>query len=259
MANYPGSVTTFATKNTGDTIQAAHVNTLQDEVNAIEAGLLNGTARLNSSHSTLVALSVTGGSTIGTLQAGASTVASLSVSGASTVTTLQAGASTMTSLSVSGGSTLTTLNVSGGSTFTGGLSVQNNSTLANVNITAGLNVPSASSLHGAVALTGTQTATLSTGNTNNFVLSTDASILLLSAPAGGSTLTGISGGFTGRLLTLLSTSGQSWVIGLNNAGSSADCRIFGEGAAGSTTILTLTKRAVLLQYVNSQWIVFAGQ
>jgi hypothetical protein len=64
MASYPGSVKTFTTKNTSDVIQAEHVNSLQDEVNAIEAGLLNGTARLNSSHSTLVALSVTGGSTL---------------------------------------------------------------------------------------------------------------------------------------------------------------------------------------------------
>lgn len=63
MASYPLSVKTFTTKNAGDTIQPADVNDLQSEVNAIEAGLLNGTAPLNSSHSTLVTLSVTGGST----------------------------------------------------------------------------------------------------------------------------------------------------------------------------------------------------
>ena len=63
MANFPTSVFAPASKNTGDTIQATHVNALQDEVTAIEDGYLNGTARLNSSHSTVVALSVTGGST----------------------------------------------------------------------------------------------------------------------------------------------------------------------------------------------------
>jgi hypothetical protein len=229
MASYPGSVKTFTTRNTGDVIQPGHVNDLQDEVNAIEAGLLNGTARLNSSNSTLVTLSVTGGSTITTLQAGASTV-----------TTLQAGASTLASLSVSGGSTLGTMT-------------------AGASSIASLSVAGASTLAGAVALSGVQAAVLSTGNTDNFALASTASVLLLSAPAGGSTLTGISGGYSGRVLTVVSTSGNSWVLGLNNAGSSADCRIFGEGAAGSTTIFTLTKRAIGLQYVNNQWVVFAGQ
>lgn len=60
---YPTSVQTFATHNKDDTIEGEHVNTLQTEVNAIEDGLLNATARLNSSNSTVAALSVTGGST----------------------------------------------------------------------------------------------------------------------------------------------------------------------------------------------------
>ena len=195
MASYPGSVKSFTTKNTSDIIQAAHVNELQDEVNAIEAGLLNGTARLNSSHSTLVALSVTGGSTVGTLSAGASTLASLSVTGgstfgamtlgastlaslsvtgASTVTTLQAGASTITSLVVSGGSTLgtwqagasthTSLVVSGGSTLgtvqagastATSLSVSGGSTLGTVN--AGASTVTSLVVSGAVSAQGNST------------------------------------------------------------------------------------------------------
>lgn len=63
MASYPTSVKSFAARSNGQTIDAAHVGDLQDEVNAIEDGLLNATARLNSSHSTVVALSVSGGST----------------------------------------------------------------------------------------------------------------------------------------------------------------------------------------------------
>ena len=63
-ASYPTSVKVFTTKSTADVVQAAHVNDLQDEVNAIEAGLLNGTAPLNSSNSTVANLSVTGGSTL---------------------------------------------------------------------------------------------------------------------------------------------------------------------------------------------------
>lgn len=68
-ASYPTSVKTFATRSNGQTIDATHVNDLQDEVNAIEDGVINGTAHLQSSNSTLAALSVSGGSTLaGTLQ-----------------------------------------------------------------------------------------------------------------------------------------------------------------------------------------------
>lgn len=59
-ASFPGAVKTFATRNAGDVIQPAHINDLQDEVNAIEAGLLNGTAPLNSSNSTFASISVPG-------------------------------------------------------------------------------------------------------------------------------------------------------------------------------------------------------
>lgn len=42
MANYPTSVSSFTTKNNGDSIQGSHVNDLQNEVAAIEGALLNG-------------------------------------------------------------------------------------------------------------------------------------------------------------------------------------------------------------------------
>ena len=41
-ASYPTSVKSFTTKASDDTIQAAHVNDLQDEVTAIETALLSG-------------------------------------------------------------------------------------------------------------------------------------------------------------------------------------------------------------------------
>lgn len=87
MPSFPASVKSFTTKldGAGNPINAAHVNDIQDEVNAIEAGYLNATARLNSSASTLAALSVTGGSTLaGTFQSSNSTVNTLSVSSQST-------------------------------------------------------------------------------------------------------------------------------------------------------------------------------
>jgi hypothetical protein len=65
MATYPGGVKTFTTKTDNiDTVSASHVNDLQDEVNAIEDGLLNGSAQLSCSNATAKALSVTGGSTL---------------------------------------------------------------------------------------------------------------------------------------------------------------------------------------------------
>jgi len=41
-ASYPSAQKTFTSRNNGDTIQASHVNDLQDEVNAVEGGLING-------------------------------------------------------------------------------------------------------------------------------------------------------------------------------------------------------------------------
>lgn len=58
MPSFPTSVYAPASKSAGQTIQAAHVNDLDSEVNAIEDGYLNATARMNSS-----ALNVTAGST----------------------------------------------------------------------------------------------------------------------------------------------------------------------------------------------------
>src|SRR6266571_1909025 len=43
-ASYPTSAKIFTSRNAGDIVQPAHVNDLQDEVNAIESGLLNGIA-----------------------------------------------------------------------------------------------------------------------------------------------------------------------------------------------------------------------
>ena len=111
MASYPTTARTFASLSNGAVIQATDVGDARDEIAAIEDGLLNGTARLNSSNSTVATLSVVGGSTLaGALTvAGGSTLASLSVSGGSTVGTLNAGNSTMANLVVTGTLTATLL------------------------------------------------------------------------------------------------------------------------------------------------------
>ncbi len=41
-ASYPSSAKSFTTKLSGDTVQAAHVNDLQEEVRAVEVGLISG-------------------------------------------------------------------------------------------------------------------------------------------------------------------------------------------------------------------------
>jgi hypothetical protein len=68
-ASYPGAVKAFASRSNGQTIDASHVGDLQDEVSAIEAGITQGTAPLNSSNSTLLNLSVSAKSTfVGNVQ-----------------------------------------------------------------------------------------------------------------------------------------------------------------------------------------------
>lgn len=70
MASFPTSPHTFTNFSNGALSDAAQVTDIYGEVEAIEAGLLNGTARLNSSNSTVANLSVTGGSTFSGLHVG---------------------------------------------------------------------------------------------------------------------------------------------------------------------------------------------
>lgn len=73
-ASYPTSAKGFTTKNTGDFVQPADVNDVQDEITAIEQTLITGPITLGGV--TAGALTVTGGSTLTTLSlSGASTLA----------------------------------------------------------------------------------------------------------------------------------------------------------------------------------------
>lgn len=95
-ASYPTTAKTFTVRVAGDTLQPAIINDLQDEVAALEAGLLNGTAPLTSSRANLATLTVVGGSTLATLQ----------VSGNSTISgTLTVNKIVSTSLTNAGGVT----------------------------------------------------------------------------------------------------------------------------------------------------------
>ena len=64
MPSFPGAVFSAGTRSAGQTIGSAHMNAVQDELNAITDGYLNATARLNSSASTLASLDVNGNSTL---------------------------------------------------------------------------------------------------------------------------------------------------------------------------------------------------
>lgn len=125
MAQFPTSAKVFTPRSNGQTIDAAHVGDLQDEVAAIETGYLDGSARLNSSNSTVANLSVTGGSTFaGSITFGGKIIGSsgLSITGNSTVAAFSAGASTVTTLSVTGNSTFAG-DVTIAGTLTGGFPV----------------------------------------------------------------------------------------------------------------------------------------
>lgn len=108
MANYPTSVPSFGTKSNGQTIDASHINTIQDEVIAIGSGLLTGTAPLTSSNASVGTLSVLGGFGLTgrqTFALSSGNTDNLSV--ASTVAMARFGGN-------SSGSTLTGLTVTGG-------------------------------------------------------------------------------------------------------------------------------------------------
>ena len=107
MAQYPSAVKTFTTKNAGDVIQPSHIGDLQDEVTAIEDGILNGTAPINSSRITAPSAQITN-----------CTISSLTVTSFNFPTN-----STLTNVNVTGGSTLASLNVTGDSTIAGDLYV----------------------------------------------------------------------------------------------------------------------------------------
>lgn len=191
MANYPNSVTTFTTKSdgAGNTIQAAHINDLQNEVTAIEDGLLNGTAPVNSSRITAASLNVAGNSTV----AGAFT----------------AGASTLASISVAGGST-----VSGAAVFTGGLTASG---------AAGMLVSGPFAATTALRL-GVSTVTIPSGESTG--LNVSAAPMWLMATSGGSTavvstITGLihASRAQGQIVGLLNTGSPT--IHIAHTGSSA--------------------------------------
>ena len=115
MANFPNSVPSFTAKVNGQTIDASHINSLQDEVTAI-GGYANGTAPLQSSNATFAALvklsgvlsptALSSGDTTDYNPSGLSAASVVRLSGA-------AGGSTIVSLVAVSNAWVTLINVSG--------------------------------------------------------------------------------------------------------------------------------------------------
>lgn len=221
-ASYPGSVKVFSARSNGQTIDAAHVNDLQDEVSAIESGLLNGTAPMTSSNATVNNLQVNANSTIvGSLSVGvnvniqgASSCANLNVTGNSTVVgSLAVGVN----LNVAGASSVANLNVTGNSTVVGSQQI-------GVNLTVG----GASTFTGPVTLAhavigaGLQNFVISNGNQNNLAVGSSVFHMRIAASS-NSTITGIqtAAGAVGRLLWL-SNVGTSGTIVLTHVDVTSD-------------------------------------
>ena len=208
MASYPSAVVTFPTRSNGQTIDASHINAIQDEVTAIESGLLNGTAPLTSSNASVARLTVS---------------SNLQVTGNSTFSA---------NLNIAGASTVTSdLAVGGNLAVTGNLQVAAASSLAsNVNIGGQL------ALSGAFVMGGIQNSTFSGGNTDNLTLGSSVMYLRIS-PSANSTITGVTGaGGVFRLMLISNVGTANAHLPHNNAGSISSNRWLVANSVGSTLI-----------------------
>lgn len=195
MPDYPTTPKTFTTRSAGQTIAASHVNDLQDEVNAIEAGLLDGTARVNSSNSTLANLSVTGGSTLSslTLTGNMTSTGILGGSGArirevwvgqleASTLTVTAGQLTAATFQ-SSNSTVNALQVSSNSTIGGNLRVNNSFQSSASTVTGTLQVDGNCTFVGNLRIVGNSTFEAGITSSNLQVANSTMGRLTLSSAA----------------------------------------------------------------------------
>lgn len=196
-ASFPNAVKTFTSRSAGQTIAASHINDLQDEVNAIESGYLNGTAPITASNATVNRI------TVSSLCA----VSSLSVA---------AGAS-MSSLLVTGN-----IDVAGNSTFQ-----------SNLTVGGSLGVNTGANFNGQVQFNGIQTSTMGGGNFDDFVVASTVFHLRITCST-ASTLSGISGGGGVRRMLLLTNVGTAQLTLLHASGSLSSNQFAFANGANST-------------------------
>jgi hypothetical protein len=271
-ASYPTSVKAFSTRNAGDTIQAAHVNDLQDEVTAIENALLNGISH---------AVAITGGA--------------LTVGGFGPHTFSAAG---------TGGNYILTKNQTAGTANYGGFIAQNDSTInAYVKSYSTTFTPSAQALasgaefsgdgvggvslaalhasgvlrlytaaqlraqisaaglfehNNAFALTGIVTPAQITANTNDYAPASFAAAYLLRLSSDAARdVTGIAGGAQGRIV-LLSNQGSFTITLKHNSGSSTAGNRFLCPGAVDFALTTFMTRAIYYDSTAAAWLVMGA-
>jgi hypothetical protein len=178
-ASYPASVKVFTSKNAGDLIPAAHINDLQDEVAAIESGLLNGTAPLASSNASVANLSVSGGSTLGALSVTSlslQTVQAMSTSGSSFAghVTVNGDLYALGSLLQASTVSAAALNVTSTASFNQGVQFSSNCTIAGTLTVATIVSTSIPTVAGVTSyVKAVQTAAQALGSTDVVVVSFD--------------------------------------------------------------------------------------
>lgn len=203
MASYPGSIKSFSARSAGQTVGSAHINDIQDEISAVETGLLSGLA-----HAVTIS---TGGLTVST--------GSVNIGGPSSLATVQ----------VNGASTF-----AGAATFSSGVTVSSGGlTLSTGNATFGQDVSVAGKVTSTLQL-GNQLrlsvalSTLSGGSTafDNVDFGSSAGLVFISGNSTAISITGITGGTHGRVLYLVNAmTGTEITLQADDAGSSADCRM----------------------------------
>lgn len=223
---YPSGVISFGTKNAGDTIQPADINTPQTEITAIESGLLNGLQHALTINGAVTVS--TGGLTVST--GNVSLGQNLNVAGNSTF----AGAVTFSS----GVTFASSLTFSGAVTFSSGVTFNQALT-----VNSALNVGSSLSLSGAFSVPSqsTQVGGAST-SANELVIASSAVLLLVNNNSSDFSLGGIAGGTHGRMLYVVNAGAAgNLALVYQNAGTPSTSRFW-----GSQTLSTSAKMATLI-------------
>lgn len=261
-ASYPTAVKAFATRNTGDTIQAAHVNDLQDEVTAIENALLNGLAH-DFTIGGVLSVTAFGGHTI---TAGGTGENSLTIRN-STVGTgnyaalrmgNDAGAARAALYMLSSTYTAAGAHASDGVTLdntgAGGISIHASHASGAIRLYTAASVATTITSgrelqhNAALALQGINTPAQIVANTNDYAPAAFATgfFFRISSDAARD-ITGLAGGAQGRLVALSNQGAFTITLKHNSGSSSAGNRLLLPGAAD----FLLTTMKTCLAYYDS--------
>lgn len=282
-ASYPIATKAFTTKLTGDTVQAAHVDDLQDEVTAIENALLTGLAHaliVGGTLSVTGVVSVTGVGTHAFSAAGGNTFNALNVRNTNAGTAAAAYISVGTDVTQDQGfleafsSTFTTstFKVASGvalvSNSAGGLSIAALDPAGDIRFYTGsgggavlrsqLTDTGLLEHNSGFALSGIVSPAQITANQNDYA-PTDfatASWLRLSSDAARD-ITGFAGGAQGRLIALSNQGSFTITLKHNSGSSTAGNRILCPGAV-DFALTTFQTRWIYYDATAAAWVVIGA-